>query len=161
MRLPQPLRFVALLLAALGLVPGGAHLLELPVKLGYEPALYAQVTSTLYRLFGSVGAFIQVLALILAAALSWRARGDPSFLLTALGAAALALSLVLWGAPVAPVNAAWTRVIETAPSSVPEVYAQLRPRWEYGHVAAVAAWLAGFILLLASSLADPKAKEHV
>src|SRR5262245_5003313 len=98
MRLFQPLRFVALLLAALGLVPGGAHLLELPVKMGYEPALYAQVTSTLYRFFGSVGALIQVSAVITAAALSFRMRGDPRFLLTALGAAALALSLVLWGA---------------------------------------------------------------
>jgi hypothetical protein len=34
------------ILAALGLVMGGAHLLELPVRLQYEPALYMQVTST-------------------------------------------------------------------------------------------------------------------
>ena len=151
------LRFASLLLAALGLVPGGAHVLELVPKMEYEPALYALVTSSLYRYFGSVGALVQVSAMIAAAALALRARGDSSFRLTALGAAALALSLVLWGALVSPVNSAWTRVIETAPASVPEVYAQLRPRWEYGHVAAFAAWLAGFALLLASSLAHPRA----
>ena len=160
MRLPQPLRFVALLLAALGLVPGGAHVLELAPKLAYESALYAQVTSTLYRLFGSVGAIIQVSALIAAAALSFRTRGDSRFRLTALGAAGLALSLVLWGALVAPVNSEWARVIASSPASVPEVYAQLRPRWEYGHVAAFAAWLAGFALLLASSLAHSEDKER-
>ena len=50
------LQVIALTLAALGLAPGAAHLLELPVKLAYPPALYAQVTSTLYALFGPVGA---------------------------------------------------------------------------------------------------------
>src|SRR5262245_18051340 len=159
MRLSQPLRFVALLLAALGLVPGGAHLLELPVKMGYEPALYAQVTSTLYRLFGFGGGLIQVSAALAAAVLSLHTRGDTSFRSTVLGAAMLALTLVLWGALVAPVNAEWARVIESSPASVPEAYAQLRPRWEYGHVAAFAAWLAGFGLLVASSLAHPKARS--
>jgi hypothetical protein len=112
------------------LVLGGAHVLELPPKMAYEPALYAEVTSSLYRLFGSVGAFIQVFALLAAAFLSFRVRGRPGFRLTLLG----------------------TAVIESSPASVPETYARLRPRWEYGHVAAFAAWLFGFACLLASLL---------
>ena len=75
-----------------------------------------------------------------------------------LGAAALALSLVLWGALVSPVNSAWTRVIETAPASVPEVYAQLRPRWEYGHVAAFAA-LAGRVCTAAGFVAGASRRK--
>jgi hypothetical protein len=60
----QTLRLVALILAALGLAPGAAHVLELPVKMTYTPELYAAVTSTLYAWFGSVGAAVQVGALL-------------------------------------------------------------------------------------------------
>ena len=34
------LAFVTLVLAALGLAPGAAHLLEMPVKLGYPAPMY-------------------------------------------------------------------------------------------------------------------------
>jgi hypothetical protein len=50
------LRFFSLLLAAPGLAPGAAHLLEMPVKLGYTPERYFAVTSSLYAFFGSAGA---------------------------------------------------------------------------------------------------------
>ena len=49
-----------LLLAALGLVMGGAHVLKLPVRMQYEPSFYMQVTSTLYRYFGLVGGPVPV-----------------------------------------------------------------------------------------------------
>ena len=52
----QTARFITLILAALGLAPGAAHVLEMPVKMTYTPELYAAVTSTLYAWFGSVGA---------------------------------------------------------------------------------------------------------
>jgi hypothetical protein len=52
---PSLLRFPMLVLVALGLAPGGAHVLELPVKMRYSPELYAAVTGTLYALFGSLG----------------------------------------------------------------------------------------------------------
>lgn len=51
-------RFVTLLLAAVGLAPGTAHVLEFPPKMAYDPELDATVTSTLYQLYGSVGARI-------------------------------------------------------------------------------------------------------
>jgi hypothetical protein len=159
----RTLRFVTLFLAALGLTFGAAHALEAPVKMRYDPALYAAVTSTLYRLFGSVGAAIQVGALLAAAALSFRLRGRPSFRLTLLGTLGLLLSLVLWSALVAPVNAEWGRAIATDPASVPDAYARLRPRWEYGHLAAFAAWLGGFALLLLSVLKElppDRARPH-
>ena len=148
-------RFVTVLLAALGLTLGAAHTLELPPKMQYDGELYAAVTSTLYRLYGTVGAAVQVAAVAAAAVLVFLVRGRRSFRLTMAGAAALAGSLVVWGMLVAPVNAEWARVIESSPSSVPAAYLRLRSRWEYGHLAAFAVWLAGFCLLLASLLADP------
>ncbi len=158
----QTARLIALILAALGLAPGAAHVLEMPVKMSYTPELYAAVTSTLYAWFGTVGAAVQVTALLSAGWLAFRSRGSASFRSTLLGALALATSLVVWAATVAPVNAEWARVIEAisigrcqAPSdtcsvgadALADAYARLRLRWEYGHVAAFAAWFAGYCLL--------------
>ena len=150
-------RFATLLLAALGLTLGAAHLLEMPQKMKYEGELYADVTSTLYLLFGVVGGAVQVGAVVAAAVLAFVLLRNPSFRLTLLGTLGLVLSLVLWGPIVAPVNAEWGRVIESGPASVPAAYARLRPRWEYGHVAAFAAWFAGFCLLLLSVVRETPA----
>lgn len=147
-------RFICLLFAALGLILGGAHVLELPPRMDYEAELYATVTSTLYRLFGSVGAFLQVGSILSAAVLAFLVRGRPSFRLTLFGTLGLVLSLVLWITLVAPVNAAWLQVMQSAPESVPSAYERLRPRWEYGHVAAFAAWFIGFTLLLLSVIQE-------
>lgn len=152
-------RFVTILLAALGLTLGAAHALELPPKMNYDAEMYTAVTSTLYRLFGSVGAVIQTAAILAALVLTFVVRGRPAFRLTLLGALGLVLSLVLWGALVAPVNAEWLRVMESAPESVAEAYLRLRPRWEYGHVAAFAAWLIGFGLLVLSVLRETPAER--
>ena len=50
---------LALTLTALGLAPGAAHLMELPVKLGYPAAFYAEVTSTLYAWYGVAGGSVR------------------------------------------------------------------------------------------------------
>jgi hypothetical protein len=147
-------RFAALVLAALGLALGGAHVLELPVKMAYEPELYARVTGSLYRWFGSVGALIQIAALVSAGLLCFLVRGRPSFRATLCGVLGLLLSLILWAVFVAPVNAEWARVIAADPGAVPDAYARLRTRWEYGHVAAFAAWLVGFGCLVGSVVAE-------
>src|SRR4051794_6579814 len=76
---PSLVRFPMLVLVALCLVPGGAHVLELPVKMHYSPELYAAVTSTLYALFGSIGAVIQVAAVLCAAWMSYLVRKTPAF----------------------------------------------------------------------------------
>ena len=63
-------RFLTLLLAALGLGLGLAHVLELSPKMAYDAELYMAVTSTLYRLYGLVGGPIQVGALLAAIVLT-------------------------------------------------------------------------------------------
>ncbi len=137
-----------LLLAALGLVMGGAHLLELPVRVQYAPEFYMQVTSTLYRFYGLIGGPIQVLALLFAAGLLWRIRARAAFRSTLAGTICLGLSLILWFLVVQPVNAAWFEALRDGPNEAVQAYAQLRSRWEGGHVAAFTAWLIGFALLL-------------
>jgi hypothetical protein len=145
---------VTLVLAALGLVMGGAHLLELPVRLRYEPALYMQVTSTLYRYYGLVGGPIQILALLSAAVLVWLVRARAAFRSTLVGTLCIALSLLLWFLLVQPVNDAWGDALRSSPAEAVHAYARLRSRWEYGHLAAFIAWFAGFILLVRGVLRE-------
>jgi hypothetical protein len=141
------LRFFSLLLVALGLAPGAAHLLEMPVKLGYAPELYFAVTSTLYALFGSVGAIVQVGALVITGVLAFVSRGLPATRLVVAAAVLLGLSLTAWGALVAPVNAQWGDAIKSGSQALPAIYAELRLRWEYGHAVAFALWFAGYCCL--------------
>ena len=149
-----PVRFVAVVLTALGLSLGVAHTLELVPKMGYDAELYTRVTSTLYRFYGIVGSVLQVGSVVAVAALCWLVRGRPGFRLTVGALVALVVSLVLWVVLVQAVNAEWARVLHSDPSSAPAAYLRLRPRWEYGHVAAMVAWLAGFACLVLSVLVE-------
>ena len=135
---------IALTLTAFGLAPGAAHLLELPVKLSYSPSLYADVTSTLYAWYCIAGGTIQVAAALSVAALALRLRQTPLAGTALAAAAALVVSLVLWGGLVAPANRAWAEVSAADPAAFVAAYEGLRARWEYGHVAAFLAWLSGW-----------------
>ena len=150
----NPLRFGAVVLTALGLSLGVAHALELPPRMNYDGPLYLAVTSTLYRMYAIAGGAFQVGSLLAVALLCRVTRGRPSFRLTLAALAALALSLAVWAAVVRPVNAEWGRVLRSQPSAAPEAYLRLRPRWEFGHVAAGAVWLAGFSCLVLSVLSE-------
>jgi len=138
----------ALTLVALGLAPGAAHLMELPVKLSYEPAFYAQLTSTLYAWYGMAGGAIQVAAAITVAALALRLRHSRSGAMAWAAALALVISLALWGVLVAPVNAAWGDVSQADAAAFAAAYGRLRSRWEWGHVCAFIAWFAGWLALI-------------
>lgn len=146
--LPRALLPFLLTLAALGMAPGAAHLLEMPVKLGYAPGLYAAVTSTLYRWFGLAGGGVQILTALTAVFLAWRLRRTPRARLAGVAAGAFVVSLVLWGGLVAPVNAFWEQVPGGDPVAFAAAYVGLRARWEYGHLAAFGAWLAGWFAVL-------------
>jgi hypothetical protein len=139
---------VTLLLAALGLIMGGAHVLELPVRMQYEARFYMQVTSTLYRYFGLVGGPIQIFAFFAAVSLAGLLRRRAAVRSTVLGAGCLGLSLVIWFLLVQPVNVAWAEALRAGGGNAIEIYPELRSRWEYGHVAAFIAWFLGFTLLI-------------
>ena len=148
------LAFITLLLAALAIGAPLAHVLEMPVRRTYDPALYVTVTHTLYRYFAIVGAVIEVgavaLAVIWAAGLA-RSRTSPvaARRWAAAGAACLVLAHVLFWLLVNPVNeavAAWT------PANVPADWTRLRDQWEFTHAARCGLFLLGFGALLASGL---------
>lgn len=150
----------ALTLTALGLVPGAAPLLELPVKLSYSPRMYADVTSTLYTWYGVVGGSIQIAALLTVLVLAFQARHLPYGALAVASAAALLASLLLWGFVVAPVNAAWADAEASGSAELVAAYADLRSRWEFGHLAAFIAWLTGWFGLVAATVRPEAANTN-
>lgn len=123
------LKVLAPILTALALIPVGAHLFELPNKIGLGRDAYFTVQKIYagWSLFGFVLVGAMVANLALAAALR-RDRGPA--LLAAAAASAIAASLVVffaWTEPVNQATANWT--------TVPADWQRLKLQWELSHAA--------------------------
>jgi hypothetical protein len=121
-------QFLAVVLTALALVPGGAHLFALlnKINLGAEQYFIVQNIYRGWALFGVVliGALLADLALVLVL----RRRGGAPFGLALLGFCGVALTLMvffLWTYPANQATANWT--------TIPDHWEQLRRQWEYSH----------------------------
>ena len=121
------LQFVAMVLTALALVPGGAHLFALPNKISLSESDYfiAQSAYHGWALLGIVliGAAIANFAL----ALLIHAQRAPS-IFALIGGLCLVATLVIFFAFIFPANQAtnnWTQI--------PPDWEQLRWRWEASH----------------------------
>jgi hypothetical protein len=120
-------QFLAIVLTALALVPAGAHLFELPNKIGLAENAYF-VVQGIYRgwaLFGTV--LFGALAANLALAIMVRRQRAPFRLALAaffLVAATLAIFFT-WTYPANQATSNWT--------VVPASWQELRTQWEYAH----------------------------
>ena len=120
-------QFLAIALTALALVPAGAHLFELPNKIGLAEHDYFVVQS-IYRgwaLFGIV--LFGALAADLAAAVMVRRQRAP-FRLAVLAFLLVVATLVIfftWTYPANQATSNWT--------VVPAEWQELRTQWEYAH----------------------------
>lgn len=138
--------FASLLLAALALVPSGAHLAELPHKLALAANDYLTVQQ-IYRgwsLFGIVvfGALISTGTLT---ALVWRRGGDFWMpLLAFLSIAGTQIVFWLYTYPVNRVTENWTLL--------PPDWIGLRNQWEFSHAASAVFNLIAVVALLFSLL---------
>lgn len=125
----KTIHFLATVLTALALIPGGAHLLELPNKLGLSQEAYFTVQG-IYRGWALAGAVIIaaiVMNLVVAIA-RWRNR--RAFRLSILAFLLLGLTLGIFFAFTEPQNRAtlyWT--------SIPADWERVRSIWEYSHAA--------------------------
>jgi hypothetical protein len=126
----QTIRFASVLLVALALVPGLAHVLELPNKIRLSREEYVAV-QRLYRGWQWVGVLV-VGALVSTGLLAWIVRDDPrQFAPAAVALIAIVLTQMIFWVFTFPVNqrtANWTRV--------PSEFERLRKRWEYSHATA-------------------------
>ena len=79
--------------------------------------------------------------------------GRPELRWTLAGALAYCSAFIVWLAVVAPVNSQIAAAVAHAPDSVPQLWMQLRGRWEHGHAAGFVLQLAGLASFLWSVLA--------
>jgi hypothetical protein len=125
----RTLQFIAIVLTALGLVPAGAHLLEMTNKLSLDQDQYMMVQQ-IYRGWALLG--IIFIAAILAnslAAVVMRRQPVPAAC-AAGGAILLCLGLAVfffWTFPMNQITSNWT--------VVPTDWQALRSQWEYSHAA--------------------------
>ena len=120
-------QLLAIVLTALALVPAGAHLFELPNKIGLAQESYF-IVQNIYRgwaLFGIV--LFGALAVNLWLTILLRRRG-AAFWLALAGFLLVALTLLVfftWTFPANQATANWTLA--------PDNWQALRTQWEYAH----------------------------
>lgn len=141
-------RLIAIVFAALALVPSGAHLFSMPNKLRLEAAGYlvSQRAYDGWSLFAIVviGA---ALSSLLLAVLRYRA-GQP-YLLPALACLSILGTQAIFWTFVFPANKAtgnWT--------TLPRNWEALRIQWEYGHAGSAVLNMLALILLIVASVRD-------
>jgi hypothetical protein len=147
--------FAAILLAALALIPAGAHVLELPRKMALSEPDYF-VAQSLYRGWALSGIVI-VATLLAEVALAWLSRHDGRRVILAAAAAISTLVTLaiffIWTQPANSATANWTRL--------PDDWQSLRRQWEYSHAAGAAFALAALAFLTAAALVTPAAEGEM
>lgn len=151
-------RVITVILVALSVGAVFAHVLEMPVKLGYDAELYSAVNTTLYRYFAIAGAPIVCGATLASIVLCFlvRRRGS-AFRWTLVGTLLFCIGFAVWWTIVFPVNSEIAGIYRTAPANLPEAWMRLRHRWEWGHATSFVLYLASLVALLISVVRETPA----
>lgn len=161
MKFIQAWRFITLMLASFSLSLSMTHLLELPQRMKFDQQLWVRVTifENVYRLFGSVGAAFEILAILTAIVLVFLIHNRGlTFYWTLGGAILLLLAFVSWIIFVAPMNAEFAKWL-TDP--IPAYWTRYRDQWEYAHAVNALIKIIGLSFLVISVLVEtPKKKAN-
>jgi hypothetical protein len=148
-------RFLAIVLTGVALIPSGAHLLEMPNKMNLPADRYF-VVQQIYAGWALWGV-VQLAALGAVVALAVDARRDPRrFRLAVLGVAAILVFFAViftWTWPANQATLNWTR---THPD-----WEQLRRSWEVSHALNAVILLLGFGAVVSAAMdrgADARTK---
>jgi|SRR5262245_29881531 len=140
-------QFLAVILTALALIPGGAHLLELPNKIGLSQDQYF-VAQGIYRGWSLTG-IVLIAALAGNLVLAFVERGRPPAaglaLFAALCVAATLVIFFIWTFPANQATSNWT--------TVPGNWETLRRQWEFSHAVNAVVMLVAFCSVTLSVLA--------
>lgn len=142
----RTVQFLAIVIAALALVPSGAHLAALPSKIVLPQADYFTVQG-IYRGWALLG-LLWPAAIIANTSLAILVRAQAApFRLAVLGALCFVLALAvffIWTQPANQATRNWT--------AVPETWDTLRRQWEYSHAANTVIVFAALCLTVLSVL---------
>jgi MFS family permease len=146
-------QFLAVVLTALALLPGGAHLMELPAKIAMPEDPYF-VVQQIYRGWALAGAviFLAIFANVLAALLTRHTR--RKWQLFAMAGLLIAVTLAIfftWTYPANQATGNWT--------SAPENWEQLRVEWEYSHAVNAAIMFLALLCSVAAAVSTGPRRE--
>jgi hypothetical protein len=144
-------QFLAVILTALALLPGGAHVMSLPAKIAMPEDPYF-VAQQVYRGWAWVGVVI-FLAIFANFAAAFFTQGNRRRLFAAAGLLIVA-TLVLFFVWTYPANVAtgnWT--------SVPDNWEQLRTEWEYSHAVNAALTFLALLCAVGAALSSSPRSE--
>ena len=150
--LAKPSQFLAVVLTALALLPGGAHLMALPAKIAMPEDPYF-VAQQVYRGWAWAGVVI-FFAIFANFAAAFFTNENRRRLFTAAGlliTATLALFFI-WTYPANQATGNWT--------SVPDNWEQLRIQWEYSHAASAALTFLALLCAVAAALSNGALREN-
>jgi hypothetical protein len=146
-------QFLAIMLTALALVPGGAHLAALPNKMKMAQAAYfiAQQIYAGWALFGVV--LLSALGANLALTIMLRKLGRPfGYALAAFLFIAANLAIFfIWTLPTNQATSNWT--------VVPENWDELRMQWEYSHAVNAGVTFMALVCVVVAVLQQPSARK--
>jgi len=131
----RALDFLAIVLTAIGLVPGGAHVAELAHKIGLGQDAYLAVQG-IYRGWSWFGAVL-IAAIVTHLVRTIALRHRPGFGLSLAALVSMCVGMAIfftWTYPVNIATANWT--------TAPENWQALRRQWEYSHAVNAAVTLA-------------------
>ena len=144
--IPDLLRFASVMLTAIAMAGGFAHLLELPRKIEMSREEYL-IVQRIYRGWALLGVAV-VGALLSSVLLALTVHDRPAEVyLTVAAAVCILISLIVFFAFTFPANretANWT--------TLPENWQKLRRRWEYSHAVGAALYFLALSLLTLSLL---------
>jgi hypothetical protein len=138
----RSLSFITLLLAALVLAPGMAHLLEMPHKMQLTQESYG-VVQYIYGGWALLG-IVQIAAVICSFLFYFRSGRSPLVLIASILLAVTLVVFFIWTYPVNRSTHNW--------SVLPENWEALRRQWEYSHAVNALLELTAYILLLSAVL---------
>lgn len=147
-------RFIALMLAAFSLSLSMTHLLEFPRRMLFDKDLWVRVTVTegIYALFGSIGAFFELGAILTAFVVAFLVRKRGKIFYWTLGGALLLLiAFISW---VIFVNSANAELARWLTEPVPADWTKTRDQWEYAHAVNAFIKIFGLAALVVSVVAD-------
>jgi len=143
----QILSFLAIVLTGVALIAPGAHLFELPNKIGLGESQYFTVQS-IYRGWWLIGLALPAAFLAnLGLAIAVRHDDRIAFWLALAAAALIVANLIIffvWTQPANAVTANWT--------TRPEDWQTLRYQWEYSHAVNAGVVFIAFCAATAASL---------
>jgi MFS family permease len=144
-------QFLAVVLTALALLPGGAHLMSLPAKISMPEDPYF-VAQQVYRGWAWAGVVIFLAIFVnFAAAFLTHGRRRQLFAVAGLLIAATLALFFVWTYPANQATGNWT--------SVPENWEQLRIQWEYSHAVNAALTFLALLCAVGAALSTDLPRE--